>query len=355
MKKKEKKNKSTSKENKLYIDYKTRLLISVLLVVFLSILSLLITNTLLNLSNFNKIKYNEKSNIDYKVYLKENNFYEKDYLEKDKVYIASLIDKILIDFKYDFDIETESNVKFNYEIIAKLSINDEVTGSNYYEKEYKIIDKKEESISNKKLFNLVKQVDINYSYYNSLANTFKQQYGVDTISNLNVYMKIYKGENESNLSTMYVKIPLSEKSVNIELDYQNINNLNFFLKTDINYLLQIVLIIFLITSLLLNIISIIKFVRLLVLMKDKKTAYDKYINRILNEYDRLIVESTTEPDIKHSNIIKLPNFRELLDVRDNLKLPIMYYVVVKHHKSYFYIKNNNDIYLLINKAADLEN
>ena len=42
-------------------------------------------------------------------------------------------------------------------------------------------------------------------------------------------MKIYKGENESNLSTMYVKIPLSEKSVNIELDYQNINNLNFFL------------------------------------------------------------------------------------------------------------------------------
>ena len=355
MKKKEIKNKSTSKENKLYIDYKTRLLISVLLVVFLSILSLLIKNTLLNLSNFNKIKYNEKSNIDYKVYLKENNFYEKDYLEKDKVYIASLIDKILIDFKYDFDIEKESNVKFNYEIIAKLSINDEVTGSNYYEKEYKIIDKKEERITNTKIFNLVKQVDINYSYYNSLANTFKQQYGVDTISNLNVYMKIYKGENESNLSTMYVKIPLSEKSVNIELDYQNINNLNFFLKTDINYLLQIVLIIFLITSLLLNIISIIKFVRLLVLMKDKKTAYDKYINRILNEYDRLIVESTTEPDIKHSNIIKLPNFRELLDVRDNLKLPIMYYVVVKHHKSYFYIKNNNDIYLLINKAADLEN
>ena len=153
MKKKEIKNKSTSKENKLYIDYKTRLLISVLLVVFLSILSLLITNTLLNLSNFNKIKYNEKSNIDYKVYLKENNFYEKDYLEKDKVYIASLIDKILIDFKYDFDIEKESNVKFNYEVIAKLSINDEVTGSNYYEKEYKIIEKKEERISNKKLFN----------------------------------------------------------------------------------------------------------------------------------------------------------------------------------------------------------
>ena len=89
-------------------------------------------------------------------------------------------------------------------------------------------------------------------------------------------------------------------------------------------------------------------------MKDKKTSYDKYINRILNEYDRLIVESTTEPDIKHSNIIKLPNFRELLDVRDNLKLPIMYYVVTKHTKCCFYIKHNDDLYLLTIKAVDLE-
>ena len=67
----------------------------------------------------NRINYIEKSNIDYKVYLKENNFYENEYLEKDKVYVASLIDKILIDFKYDFDIEKENDLAFKYDVIAK--------------------------------------------------------------------------------------------------------------------------------------------------------------------------------------------------------------------------------------------
>ena len=41
-------------------------------------------------------------------------------------------------------------------------------------------------------------------------------------------------------------------------------------------------------------------------------------------------------------------------VRDNLKLPIMYYVVVKHHKCYFYITHGNKIYLNVVKAIDLE-
>ena len=73
----EKKKNTIEKEidNKIYIDYKTRLLLSGLLVIFLSIVSLLMVNAILNISNINKIKYNEKSNIDYKVYLKENNFY----------------------------------------------------------------------------------------------------------------------------------------------------------------------------------------------------------------------------------------------------------------------------------------
>lgn len=341
-------------EKTVYIDYKTRLLISLMTVLLLSVITIILTNLTLNLSNMNRINYREKSNIDYKVYLKENNFYENEYLEKDKVYVASLIDKILIDFKYDFDIEKENDLAFKYDVIAKLSINDETTGSNYYEKEYELISLKQVKINNQKQFNLKEQIDINYSYYNLLANTFRQQYGIDTLSNLNVYLRVYKEEDNSNFSTMYVKIPLSEKSVNIELDYQDINNSSYLIKTENNYIKYITLILSILFFTVLLAINLLKFIRLLLLMRDKKTPYDKYIDKILNEYDRLIVESKTEPDLKNSNIIKMPKFSELLDVRDNLKLPIMYYVVVKHHKSYFYIKNNKDIYLLINKSADLE-
>ena len=341
-------------DEKIYIDYKTRLFISLIISLLLSVIILILINFTMNISNKNKINYTEKSNIDYKVYLKENNFYDTEYLEKDKVYVASLIDKIIIDFIYDFAIEKETNLNFKYDVVAKLSINDETTGSNYFEKEYELISKKQVQLNSNNKLNLNNQIEINYSYYNLLANTFKQQFGIDTLSNLNVYLRVYKDEFEQNLSTMFVKIPLSEKSVNIELDYKDINNSSYLFEDENNKIKYIISILSIFILIILEILSILKFIKLLLLMREKKSPYDKYIDKILNEYDRLIVESKTEPDLKNNNIIKMPKFSELLDVRDNLKLPIMYYVVVKHHKSYFYIKDNKDIYLLINKSADIE-
>ncbi len=87
----------------------------------------------------------------------------------------------------------------------------------------------------------------------------------------------------------------------------------------------------------------------------KNTKYDKFVNNILKEYDRLIVETNTDIDLKKYNIIEIKKFTELLDVRDNLKCPILYYCITKHYKGMFYIKNNNDIYLLIVKDIDLNN
>ena len=90
------------------------------------------------------------------------------------------------------------------------------------------------------------------------------------------------------------------------------------------------------------------------MLRSKKSIYDKYVDRILNEYDRLIVENGTGPDLVKNNIIKISRFEELLDVRDNLKLPIMYYVIAKHTKCCFYIKHNRDLYMMTIKAVDLE-
>ena len=44
------------------------------------------------------VSYDETSNIDYQVYYKENDFFYYMYLEADKQYIASLIDKINVEF-----------------------------------------------------------------------------------------------------------------------------------------------------------------------------------------------------------------------------------------------------------------
>jgi hypothetical protein len=53
------------------------------------------------------VKYSETSNIDYKVLLRENEFFDNNYLESDKKYIASLIDYIDANFNYKLSLEED--------------------------------------------------------------------------------------------------------------------------------------------------------------------------------------------------------------------------------------------------------
>jgi hypothetical protein len=55
------------------------------------------------------VTFNETSNIDYKVYLKDNKFFEDSYLEANKQYIASLIDYISAKFNYKLNL-SENNI-----------------------------------------------------------------------------------------------------------------------------------------------------------------------------------------------------------------------------------------------------
>ena len=77
--------------------------------VLLSLIFIIIIVSIITLSfflmYFNKnkkqyINYNEKSNVDYNVFLKDNDFFEDKYLRKGNQYIASLIDYINVDFNY---------------------------------------------------------------------------------------------------------------------------------------------------------------------------------------------------------------------------------------------------------------
>ena len=84
-----------------------------------------------------------------------------------------------------------------------------------------------------------------------------------------------------------------------------------------------------------------------------KTSYDKFVNKILKEYDRLVAETKSLPLFEKYNVMEINSFNELLDVRDNLKLPIMYYNVTAHQKAYFYIVYHDNLYLYTVKASDL--
>ena len=312
--------------------------------------------------NGDAISYNEKSNLDYQVYLKENNFYETDHLGKDMLYVANLIDHINVDFDYNFNIDKMVDLDLTYDIVAKLQITDNSEKNLFFEKEYVLQEPVTEKVGNSSSHNIRKSINIDYNYYNALANNFRTSYGLETKSNLFVYFRVRQDNSKYDVkypiqgnSEMLINIPLSEKAISVKLDYKEVNENKKILATEhlavTNYFFALLAIICFVGM----IYFTIKLVRLIRYVLVKKSNYDKYVSKVLKEYDRLIVETETAPVINDNiNVIKVDKFQELLDVRDNLKLPIKYYVVNKHQKCYFFISHEEELYLLTIKEVDLE-
>jgi len=347
-------------ESKIDSGYNIKLvLLGLLFVITFSICLISATKTL-EREKVKPISYNQKSDINYKVYLNENEFYENEYLDMNKAYIASLIKYINVNYDYKFNIKEKSTIDFDYQILGDLIIENNNGTRKYFEKTYNILESKQQKIENNKSLSINENVQIDYDYYNKLANSFRSKYGVDTNSYLNVYLDV-KAKSDDKLNyklneenKVMLKIPLSEKAIEININADNNDITKLIIPVGKVVLNQK----YLIVEIILFIMSVIFF---LIFMKHlakkfkKVTYYDKYVNKLLKEYDRLIVETQTNIDMSKYNIIQINKFTELLDVRDNLKAPILYFNIVKHEKGIFYIKNDNVIYLLTIKNIDLVN
>ena len=347
-------------KNKIYFSFEARLFFKVVLFILFIVSGTIIFINSFAIQSEKIVKYDENSKLDYKVYLFDNNFYEQDYLEKDMLYVASLIKNIAVDFNYTFNSEDIKDADFSYKVIGKLFITNDAGTKKYYEKTYNLLEDKNISMRNSNSQTINEQLTIDYPYYNSLANQFRSQYGVGAVSKLTVYMIINKKNVEGSKydfnrdSMMTLNIPLSEKAVDINLDYQEINNTSEVIEKKNVLLESISLLLVSLVLIVSSLVMLVKIMRSFGMIFDKKSAYDKYIGKILREYDRLVVESKTMVSLDDKEIIKIEKFSELLDVHDNLGLPIMYYQVAKHQKCYFYIYYNNSVYLNTVKSIDFE-
>ena len=320
----------------------------------------LATNSL-SINSDQKLRFQEKGTVNYIVCLKENEFFDEECLTSNMSYVASLIKNISLDFDYNFnDNQDDLMESLYYEIIAKLSIKNTDTNKKYYEKEYVLAPKTNAVLNeNKKLYNLEKNIKIDYDYYNNIATSFKSQYGVDSQSYLEVYLNVYKKVNSKyedipSSSKLAVTIPLSQKALEIKFNTQEINkNIDRYIPTES---LTIKSYFKLIAGLFLILVSIgILIYTLKMITKYAKTIskYDKFINRILKEYDRLIVETSTFPKEKDYNVLIINRFSELVDVRDNLRTPIMFYTIKEQKTAKFYILHDKNLYLYSVSAKDV--
>ena len=294
------------------------------------------------------------------MFLKDNIYYEDKYLDKNMSYIANLIDYISVDYNYKFKADTLFDGEYSYKIRADLEILNAENKTLFFTKKYDLIKEKTFTIENQNEYNIVENIKIDYDHYNSLANGFKSSYGVDTESNLIIYLDIYRNIDQNSINnpningneTIKLTIPLSEKAINIKMDSMEINNKNVITSLDDYYLEDIKYLIIGIISLIVSLYLFIKIVKRLSRLSISPTDYDKTLKKILNQYDRLIVTTSSMPNLEKNNIIKLKEFVELLDAKDNLHKPIFFIEVTPHQKAYFFIQDDDKIILFTLKNID---
>lgn len=349
-----------NKEKKYLLDSKKSnskrrfLLILVLFVIF--ILGIILT--LSSISKVNTIGSREMGNVDYKVYLKDNEFYQNKYLGKGMQYIASLINTVNIDFNYTNQYTNVVNYEYDYDITAKILVTDKYDNSKVlYEKEEVVVKNKHNSGVDDD-FNINENIDIDYDKYNSYVTSFKDTYALDVDSNLIVTMNInYKGSyNSKDISTkqskLNITIPLTKNTIDISMNTNKVDN-NIDIAVDQKVISNKTVFAL---GIILSGLSLLTIIILLVTKNNKNDIYYKEINRILKNYDRLIITSS-QPSIdetNYKNVIRVMTIEELIDVTEISNEPIIYYEVVPGEKSYFIVLKQDTLYKLTISKAYLE-
>ena len=299
------------------------------------------------------IGYNEVGNIDYKVFLKENNYYKEQYLGKDMQYVASIIKDIVPTFTYEMHSEEKMEYTYNYKVSADLIISDPNDNNKVLYKRPSLLVKDTKEKVTGGSFRVDQEVSINYDEYNNYVNSFKKEYALSVNSKLVLTFNIdvtgkspALKEDFKKSSKLVIAIPMSEQTINIGIDTSDINNSGTIEK---NYMSQIKKPVALVLGIIVGLLSL----ALLYIViynfltnRSKTDVYKVTIKSILREYDRAIVSSKTADTIDESkyNVIEVPRIEELLDAHDSTGKPILYNEDTENGISTFIIVSDEILY-----------
>ncbi len=306
------------------------------------------------------INYNEKSDIDYRVFLKQNDFYKQESLDKNKGYIASLIDYIKADFKYNIDFDEKLSYKYSYRVVAEIDVNEDQKQNSIYHYSEDLLTKG--LVTHSGDLNIEESLSINYEEYNNIISRFKKVYELNnTDANLNVYLYVNIQDIDKSDSTALAEkkvsnltIPLTIKTVSVDIGNNIITNSNNKLEIskagNYTWILAI--------SLAYIIISVLYIAYLFIYSSKTKTAqmiYEKEIKSIMVNYDSYIQKINGSYDIGTSQVLRIESFSDMLEIRDTLKQPILMLENKEKNGTFFIIPATNSlIYTYALRVVDIK-
>ncbi len=294
------------------------------------------------------INYEENNSINYKVYLKENKFFETPYLEENRTYIASLIDYIDADFHYEIKYNRPFTGHIKYKYVAVLQANKKNSAGYYWNKEYDLSEEKSLDIEKNTNVVITDNVKVDYAKYNNILNQFKKAYNLETNSELKIVMRVVNTADFEKIdhpvdinSEIGLTIPLLEQAIDVSINKEANNNKNVLTIREKSHRLAYLIFkitggVLLFTSML-GMINTTKYSRRF----RKSHTYILALDKILKNYDSIIANVKNLPDISSYKKIEVDKFEELLDVYNEVRMPINYYQDEKDKKSTFIIINND--------------
>ena len=279
------------------------------------------------------IGYTESGSIDYNVFLKENEFFEQDHLGRNQSYVASLIDKIVADYSYEIDMDTDDvNYKYSYSITSRLEIIDDTSDVAIFKPEKELVSVHNKSQSSSSRLRINEIIVINYDEYNDLASSFLQTYDLtSTTSNIVVTLNVdvlsdcnaFSGSSVDTY-TSELRIPLTTKTVNIEMTsaIPDAEAKMIACTRGAGYEA------FKTTAIVLGVIElllILILVAFIYLTRNDEITYAARVKKITSQYKSYIQKINNMFDASGYQKILVDTFDEMLEIRDTIQAPILMY------------------------------
>lgn len=298
------------------------------------------------------IIYNEDSSLNYKVLLKENDFYEGKYLGEEYNVIADAVDKINISFDYLFNTSKTITGKAYYTINSMIVAHQKSDDSNRKVWDYnQIIRDKDITLFEEPTttMNLSDEFEIDYESYRKKMRDYQKKYAVSLEGNLiiEVGIKIDFDYNEFNSTVdlserrLLLTIPLTESVFEIKKNVPESNGQELIEKklSKINYLKLIGAFFEIFFS-----ISMAVFLgKTIVKIFGFDSKYEKELNKILRTYNYIIVNVKYFDLSKYEKVLYVDSFENLLDAQSELRVPILYFNVRSKREDMFIVKYGNDL------------
>ena len=330
-------NKKTVKR-KIHISFEARLLAMLFMILILFLAACYFILKTINYGNSEIITYNENTDIYYEVCL--NN--EQECLDEGLEYNSNNIDKI--DTSFDYTVEYSKDVEsiMSYYITTKTRVFDRNRLDEVLFQEEETIISKDNYTNIGKKVNINETIEIDYSKYINKITPYLTKDITESYGEIQISLFLKEGDDSKEVSSLV--IPLTGNSFHISKNIiSNENQIievpsNEWNDSNINYaVIASILIVF-------CLIIVYRCARLVILVTTTRSSYQKTLQNILSEHDRLIVIARDGyASNEDKEIIKLDSFEELLKIREIIQKPIIY-SRINNIKSDFIVEDSEKLY-----------